>query len=109
MATKNFRSLRGVVSSRPARPVCNSALLRSDLIVRMFSYIKQKKTLLPQSENEKVMKLLKYYERYWLGQVGPTRLSVFHTEKRTTNDLESFHANLKRKLKSHNPNYQKHK
>ena len=33
------------------------------------------------------------------------RLSVFRVEKRTTNDLESFHANLKRKFKSHNPNY----
>ncbi|KAI6648195.1 hypothetical protein LOD99_12004 [Oopsacas minuta] len=46
-----------------------------------------------------------YARRYWLGQVGPSRLSVFHTEIRTTNDLESFHANLKRKFKSHNPNY----
>ncbi|KAI6658396.1 hypothetical protein LOD99_15198 [Oopsacas minuta] len=80
-------------------------LLPSDLIVPMFSCIKQEKPLLPQSENENVIKLLKYYERYWLGQVGPSRQSVFHTEKLTTNDLESFHANLKRKFKSHNPNY----
>ena len=33
------------------------------------------------------------------------RLSVFQNEKRTTNDLESFHSNLKRKFKSHNPNF----
>ena len=51
------------------------------------------------------MKLLRYYARYWLDQVGPSRLSVFDVEKRSTNDLESFHANLKRKFKSHNPNY----
>ena len=33
------------------------------------------------------------------------RLSVFRNEKQTTNDLESFHANLKRKFESHNPNF----
>ncbi|KAI6661967.1 hypothetical protein LOD99_9636 [Oopsacas minuta] len=40
-----------------------------------------------------------------MGQVGPSRVSVFHTKKRTTNDLESFHAYLKIKFKSYNPNY----
>ena len=80
-------------------------LLPPDHMVHMFDCLKQDKPLLMQTENENVMKLLRYYERYWLGQVGPSRLSVFQVEKRTTNDLESFHANLKRKFISHNPNY----
>ena len=48
-------------------------LLPSDHIVDMLSYIKQEQPLLSQSENEKVINLLTYYERYWLGQVGPSR------------------------------------
>ena len=37
--------------------------------------------------------------------MGPSKLSVFKVEKRTQNDPESFHANLKRKFKSRSPNY----
>ena len=33
------------------------------------------------------------------------RLPVFQNEKRTTNDLISFHSNLKRKFNSHNPDF----
>ena len=73
-------------------------LIPPDHMVHMFDCLKQDKPLLMQTENENVMKLLRYYERYWLGQVGPSRLSVFQVEKRTTNDLESFHANLKKNL-----------
>ena len=80
-------------------------LLPSGKIVEMYDYLKLVKPELPQSEDDKVTKLLRYYKRFWLEQIGPSRLSVFQNEKRTTNDLESFHANLKRKFKSHNPNY----
>ena len=74
-------------------------LLLSSKIVEMYEY-QLVKPELPQTENDKVTKLLKYFERYWLEQIGPSRLSVFQNEKRTTNDLESFHANLKRKFKA---------
>ena len=80
-------------------------LLPCDKIMEMFNYLKHKKPDLPTSENEKVKKLLRYYERFWLEQIGPSRLSVFQNDKRTNNDLESFHAKLKRKFCSHNPNY----
>ena len=79
--------------------------LPSDKIVEMYDYLKSVKPELPQSEYDKVTKLLRYCTQYWLEQIGPSRVSVFQTEKRTTNELESFHANLKRKFKSHNPNY----
>ena len=71
----------------------------------MYDYLKSVKLELPRSENDKVTKLLRYYKRYWLKQIGLSRISVFQNEKRTTNDLESFHASLKRKFKSHSPNY----
>ena len=50
-------------------------------------------------------KLSKYYQRYLLEQIGSSRLYVFQNDKRTTNALESFHANLKRKFCSYKPNY----
>ena len=74
-------------------------------IVEMYDHLKLVKPELSKSEDDKVTKLLRYYTRYWLEQIGPSRLSIFQNEKRTTNDLESFHANLKRKFKSHSPNY----
>ena len=80
-------------------------LLPHDKIMEMFNYLKHKIPDLPTSENEKVKKLLRYYERFWLEQIGPSRLSVFQNDKRTNNDLESFHAKLKIKFCSHNPNY----
>ena len=80
-------------------------LLPYDKIIEMFNYLKHKIPDLPTSESEKVKKLLRYYERFWLEQIGPSRLSVFQNDKRTNDDLESFHAKLKRKFCSHNPNY----
>ena len=38
-------------------------------------------------------------------QTSSSRLSVFQDDKRITNDLESFHTNLKREFCSHSPNY----
>ena len=86
-------------------PLMCLPLLPSDRIIEMFNYLKINRADIPESENEKMKKLLKYYQRYWLEQIGSSRLSVFQNNKRTTNDLESFHANLKRKFCSHNPNY----
>ena len=60
--------------------------------------LKDSKPELQQLDNDRVEKLLRYYERYWLRQVKPLRLSVFQKEKRTTNDLESFYAKLKQNL-----------
>ena len=83
----------------------NLPLLPSEKIVETYHLVKDSKPELFPSDIEKVDKFLRYYERYWLRQVGSSRLSVFNKEKRTTNDLESFHANLKRKFKSHTPNF----
>ena len=48
-------------------------LLPSDKIIEMFNYLKHKIPDLPLPENEKVKKLLRYYERFWLEQIGPAR------------------------------------
>ena len=65
-------------------------LLPSDRIIEMFNYLKINRPDIPESENEKMKKLLKYYQRYWLEQIGSSRLSVFQNNKRTTNDLRAF-------------------
>ena len=80
-------------------------LLPSDRIIEMFNYLKMNRPDIPESENEKMKKLLKHYQRYWSEQIGSSRLSVFQNNKSTTNDLESFHANLERKFCSHKANY----
>ena len=48
-------------------------LLPSDRIIEMFKYLKMNKPVIPESENEKMKKLLKYYQRYWLEQIGSSR------------------------------------
>ena len=71
----------------------------------MYHYLKHEKPVLSQLDDEKLAKLFRYYERYWLGHIGTSRISVFQSEKRTNNDLENSHGNLKKKFKSHNPNF----
>ena len=83
----------------------NLPLLPSGKIIETYYLLKDTKPELLHSDNERVRNLFRYYEKYWLRKIGPIRLSVFQKEKRTTNDLEIFHANLKRKFKSHNPNF----
>ena len=83
----------------------NLPLLPSEKISETFHLVKDLKPELLATDIEKVDKFLRYYERYWLRQVGSSRLSVFQKGKQTTNDLESFHASLKHKFKSHSPNF----
>ena len=83
----------------------NLPLLPSDKIIETYYLLKDSVPELLHSDKKKITVFFTYYERYWLRKIGPMRLSVFRNEKRTTNDLESFHANLKRKFKSHNPNF----
>jgi hypothetical protein len=40
---------------------------------------------------EKVEKIFRYVNVFWFGTVGPDRFSVFEAERRTNNDVESFH------------------
>ena len=40
---------------------------------------------------EKVEKVFRYVNVYWFGTVGPDSFSVFQAERRTNNDVESFH------------------
>ncbi len=54
-----------------------------------------------QSQNKK---LTKYIRRFWLGTITPDKLSVFDLPRGTNNDLESFHAQLKARIKTHQPN-----
>ncbi len=54
-----------------------------------------------QSQNKK---LIKYIRRFWLGTITPEKLSVFDLPRGTNNDLESFHAQLKARIKTHRPN-----
>ena len=86
----------------------NLSLLPSENILETYNLVKD---LNPESlplDIGKVDKFLRYYQRYYqryyLRHVGSFRLSVFQNEKRT-NDLDSFHANLKRKFKPHSPNF----
>ena len=83
----------------------NLPLLPSGKIIETYYLLKDTKPELLHSDNERVRNLFRYYEKYWLRKIGPIRLLVFQKEKRTTNDLKSFHANLKRKFRSHNPNF----
>ena len=83
----------------------NLSLLTSGKICETYYLLKDTKPELLHSDTERVRNLFRYYEKYWLRKIGPIRLSVFQKEKLTTNDLESLHANLKRKFKSHNPNF----
>ncbi|KAG5892681.1 hypothetical protein JTB14_004878 [Gonioctena quinquepunctata] len=48
--------------------------------------------------------LLLYISSYWLGTIGPSRLSVYGLPRRTNNNLESFHKKIKLKLRIANPN-----
>ena len=68
----------------------NLPLLPSEKISETYHLVKNLKPELLATDIEKVDKFLRYYERYWLRQVGSSRLSVFQKGKRTTNDLESF-------------------
>ena len=83
----------------------NLPLLPSEKISETFHLVKDLKPELLATDIEKVDNFLRYYEKYWLRQVGSSRLSVFQKGKRTTNDMESFHASLKHKFKSHSPNF----
>ena len=67
----------------------NLPLLPSDKFIETYHVVEDLKHELFLSDIEEVDKFLRYYERYWLRQVGSSQLSVFHKEKRTTN----FHAN----------------
>ena len=80
-------------------------LLPSNKIVDMYHHLKHEKPILSQLDNEKLEKLLLYYEKYWLKQIGASRLSVYQNAKRTNNDLESFHSTLKKRFRLHNPNF----
>ena len=97
LTNREFRNWAELLLSLP--------LLPSNKIVDIYQYLKHKKPILSQIDDEKLAKLFQYYEKHWLGDIGTSRISVFQSERRTNNDLENFHGNLKKKFKSHNPNF----
>ena len=78
--------------------------LPSNKIVNMYHHLKHEKPILSQLDNEKLEQLLLYHEKYWLKHIGASRL-VYQNEKRPNNDLESFHSNLKKRFRLHNPKF----
>lgn len=42
-----------------------------------------------------------YYEQYWLGVVGSDRFTVYRLRHRTNNFIESYHANILRRMGQH--------
>ena len=82
----------------------NLPLLHSDKITVTYYLLNDSVQEIVHSGQKKITFFLNIM-RYWLRKIGQMRLSVFQNDKRTTNDLGSFHSNLKRKFNSHNPNF----
>ncbi len=56
---------------------------------------------LEPDEQNKIGHLFSYVCRFWLRRVGPAKLSVYDSRRRTNNDVESYHRNLGRRLSIH--------
>ena len=71
------------------------------------TYDELSRQILPITSTEKSLfsKFKKYILRFWLNQIGPEKLSVFGVRRKTNNNLESFHAILRKKIKQPNPNF----
>ena len=46
-----------------------------------------------------------YFKTFWIERVTPTKFSIFNRPWRTNNDLESYHAQLSRRIKIQHPNF----
>ncbi len=53
----------------------------------------------------KINQLKMYVTRFWLGKIGPEKMSVFNFENATNNWAESFHSRLRAIIKVHQPNF----
>ena len=63
----------------------NLPLLPSSKIIETYYLLKEAKLELLHSDNKRVIKLFRHYEKYWLRKIGPVRLSVFK-KKKTNNE-----------------------
>lgn len=59
------------------------------------------------TESQQLQQLVAYVQRQWIDRqsVGPDRLSVHDNKYRTNNVLESYHADLRRRIKVAHPNF----
>lgn len=64
------------------------------------AYQSVKKTLHPNVVHQ-MKNFINYYERWWLKTVKPINFSIYGHALRTTNPIEGYHANSKRKLGIH--------
>ena len=53
------------------------------------------------NERANVDLFFNYVEMYWLQRVGPAKLSVYGSAKRTNEDVEAYHRNLGRRMGIH--------
>ncbi len=60
---------------------------------------------IPENCREKIEKLNRYITQFWLRKVGPDKISVFHFERSTNNNVESFHSRIKAIIKTHRPSF----
>lgn len=92
---------------RWGRMLMSIPFLPEDQIEPAFQQLKQQALGLVEAAEEKTMvkQLLKYWQNFWLLQVGPSNLTVFGLDRSTNNDCESLHSRLNRECKVNHPSF----
>ena len=86
---QKFRQWACKVMALPLLPEDQLAQVYGDELAKeSFSCARDEKTA--------IVELKKYIKRRWIRKVRPAKLSVFEVQRRTNNDLESFHRWLRR-------------
>ena len=84
------------------------ALLPEHLIESVFDLLREKfrsEPSLTMHEKSKLECYFNFLKNQWLERLGSARLSVFQSEVRTNNYLESSNASLKKRVNSKGPNF----
>ena len=77
-------------------------LLPQDKIPSIFNILEDQRLDISPSEEINVAKFKKYVKKLWI--IKEKYLSVFETANTTNNGCETYHKNLKSRIKTHRPN-----
>ena len=80
------------------RKLMSINFLPSDMIEPAFRELSQEPLQLSATTRNQHKSLLKYWEKQWLRNITPERLSVFRSEIRTNNNCESYNAQMPKKI-----------
>ena len=80
------------------RKLMSINFLPSDMIEPAFRELSQEPLQLSATARKQHKSLLKYWEKQWLRNITPERLSVFRSEIRTNNNCESYNAQMPKKI-----------